>query len=59
MDLKREILKEHSKRQAHKVADYVRDNTKRFENLVNVYLAGPYRVTQRSASSEYLRGKSP
>jgi len=49
MDLKREILKEHSKRQAHKVADYVRDNMKRFEELVNVYLAGPYRVTQRSA----------
>jgi|SRR5688572_23017175 hypothetical protein len=49
MDLRREILKEHSKRQAHKVADYVRDNTKRFEDLVNVYLAGPYRVTQRSA----------
>ena len=49
MDLRREIVKEHSKRHPHKVADYIRDNTKRFAELVDVYLAGPYRVTQRSA----------
>ncbi|HOX83858.1 MAG TPA: HEAT repeat domain-containing protein [Chryseolinea sp.] len=49
MDLRKEILKEHSKTQAHKLADYVGDSTSRFKQLVDVYLAGPYRVTQRSA----------
>jgi hypothetical protein len=49
MDLRTEILKEHSKAQAHKIADYVGSNTKRFEALIEVYLAGPYRVTQRAA----------
>jgi hypothetical protein len=49
MDLRTEILKEHSKAQAHKIADYVGSNAKRFEALIEVYLAGPYRVTQRAA----------
>jgi hypothetical protein len=49
MDLRKEISQEHSKAQAHKIADYVGSNAKRFEALIEVYLAGPYRVTQRAA----------
>ncbi len=49
MDLKKEVLKEHSKAQAHKLADYVGDSASRFKALVEVYLAGPYRITQRAA----------
>ncbi|HEY9046300.1 MAG TPA: hypothetical protein VIN08_10410 [Ohtaekwangia sp.] len=49
MDLRQEILREHSKKQASKIADYVLDNRQRFKVLVDVYLAGPYRVTQRAA----------
>jgi hypothetical protein len=49
MDLTKEILKEHSRVQANKVADYVGDNPFRFKALIDLYLAGPYRVTQRAA----------
>lgn len=49
MDLKKIILKEHNKATALKVADYVGNNTSRFKLLVNIYLEGPYRVTQRAA----------
>src|SRR6187397_2962706 len=48
MDLRKEILKEHSKRQTTKLVDYVGDNPTRFKALVNVFLEGPYRVTQRA-----------
>lgn len=49
MDLRKEVLKEHSKAQAHKIADYVGSSAVRFQALIEVYLAGPYRVTQRAA----------
>ena len=49
MDLKKAILKEHSRAQAAKIADYVGNNEARFKELVHVYLAGPYRITQRAA----------
>jgi len=49
MDLRAEILKAHSKKQAIKIADYVSDNTNLFKALVNLYLCGPYRITQRCA----------
>jgi hypothetical protein len=49
MDLEKEILKEHSKRQAQKIVKYVGDNPVRFKNLVTIFLAGPYRITQRAA----------
>ncbi len=49
MDVKKEIRKENSKTQASKLADYVGNNPSRFKALVEVYLNGPYRVTQRAA----------
>lgn len=49
MDIKRELLKEHSKRQTDKVVKYVGSNPIRFKTLVQTFLGGPYRVTQRAA----------
>lgn len=49
MNLQKEILKEHSKAQANKLADYVGNNASRFKFLIDIYLVGPYRVTQRAA----------
>ena len=49
MDLQKVILKEHSRAQATKIADYVGDNTALFKELVEVYLNGPYKITQRAA----------
>jgi len=49
MDLKRQILKEHSKANCKCITNYVGSNKKRFSDLIKVYLAGPYRVTQRTA----------
>lgn len=49
MDLRREILKEHSRAKATKIADYVGNNEALFKELVEVYLTGPYRITQRAA----------
>jgi hypothetical protein len=48
MDLKKAILKEHSKTQTEKIVNYVGNDPKRFNELLNVFLAGPYRVTQRA-----------
>lgn len=48
MNLQEELLKEHSKRQAEKIIKYIGNDPSRFKMLVNVFLAGPYRVTQRA-----------
>lgn len=49
MNLKSEILKEHSKRQAIKIGKWVGNNRSRFKQLMKLFLKGEYRVTQRSA----------
>ena len=49
MDLRKEILKEHTKKQTSKIVDYVGDSHVRFKALIQVFLAGPYSVTQRAA----------
>ena len=49
MDFRESLKKEHSKSQTAKIADYVGFNRARFKKLVEVYLAGPYRITQRAA----------
>ena len=49
MNLEAEILKEHSKRQSLKIARWVGNDPKRFAELMNLFLRGEYRVTQRSA----------
>lgn len=49
MNLKGVIEAGHSKNQCMKVVDYVGTSRVRFKGLVEVFLKGPYRVTQRSA----------
>lgn len=49
MDIKKELLKEHSKRQTTKVVNYIGKDPKRFNVLIKTFLGGPYRVTQRAA----------
>jgi hypothetical protein len=49
MDYKKELLQEHSKRQCIRIADNAMLTKSNFKKLVDVYLAGPYRVTQRAA----------
>jgi len=49
MDLEAEILKEHSKRQALTIGNWVGNSPRRFKQLMELFLRGDYRVTQRSA----------
>jgi hypothetical protein len=49
MDLRRALEREHSKAQCLKIVDYVDGSRTRFKVLVDLYLAGPYRITQRAA----------
>lgn len=48
MDIKKELLKEHSKRQTSKIVSYIGNDSQRFNILVKAFLEGPYRVTQRA-----------
>ncbi|MBI1768424.1 MAG: hypothetical protein HY015_04640 [Bacteroidetes bacterium] len=49
MNLKQAALKEHSKSQCNKIVKYIGNDPKKFSELVDVFLAGPYRVSQRIA----------
>ena len=49
MQLRSEILKEHSKAQAQKIIDWVGHSQERFDALVQLFLGDEYRVTQRAA----------
>jgi len=49
MDLKSEILREHSKRQMSRIARWVGSDKRRFRQLMELFLHGEYRATQRSA----------
>lgn len=49
MNLLKTITFKHSKAQMLKIVQYVGTDPKRFDELVNVFLRGPYRVTQRAA----------
>lgn len=43
------LTKEHSKRQTEVIVDWIGANPKRFKRLIEVFLRGPYRITQRAA----------
>jgi hypothetical protein len=49
MNLKEAALQEHSKAQCNRIVKYVGNDPGKFADLVNVFLKGPYRVTQRIA----------
>ena len=49
MNLREEILKEHSKVQCSKIVKWVGKDQKRFNELFHLFLTDEYRVTQRAA----------
>jgi hypothetical protein len=49
MDYKKELLREHSKKQCNRIADNALLTRSNFKKLIDLYFAGPYRVTQRAA----------
>ncbi len=51
MNLREEILKEHTKQHALKIAHYACSSNKNFRELMNCFLDNEYRVAQRAAWS--------
>ena len=49
MDLRAEILKEHSRDQAMKIANWIGANPNRFRQFMHLFLDDGYRVVQRAA----------
>ncbi len=49
MNLREEILREHSKAQTLKIVNYIGNDKERFAELMNLFLGNTYRVTQRAA----------
>jgi hypothetical protein len=49
MDIKAELLKEHSKKQTTKIARYIGIDKELFADLMKLFLYGEYIVTQRAA----------
>ena len=49
MELKKQILKEHSKEQCNKIVNWVGSDKKKFNALFQLFLHSEYRVTQRAA----------
>lgn len=49
MNLRNEILKEHSKKQTEKIAAWVSNDQQQFVQLMDLFLHDEYRVVQRSA----------
>ena len=49
MNLRGEILREHSRRQTERIARWIGSNRRRFRQLVELFLKGEHRITQRSA----------
>ena len=54
MNLREEILFEHSRKQTDRIVKWVGSNEKKFAELMNLFLKGEYRVTQRAAWSVCL-----
>jgi hypothetical protein len=49
MNLETEILKEHSKHQSARIAKWIGRDKRRFRKLMDLFLKGEYRITQRAA----------
>jgi len=49
MDIRKELLKEHSKAQITKICKYISNDQDRFQELMNLFFNGEYRVVQRAA----------
>jgi hypothetical protein len=49
MNLRDEILKEHSKKQTMKIVNYIGNDKKKFKQLMHLFFNDEYRVVQRSS----------
>ncbi|QSE97658.1 hypothetical protein [Fulvivirga lutea] len=49
MDIKKELLKEHSKEQAEYIAAFIGTDKNRFKDLMSLFLGDDYRTSQRAA----------
>jgi len=49
MDLRKQLLKEHSKENTVLIVSYIEDHPKKVEDLMNIFLNESYRLIQRSA----------
>lgn len=49
MDIKAELLKEHSRQNAMRIAEYVSQDPAGFKLLMDLFFANEYRVTQRAS----------
>jgi hypothetical protein len=49
MDIRQALLAEHSKRQTAAIVTYISDDASRFAELMKIFFAGEYRLTQRAA----------
>jgi len=50
MNIREALLAEHSKRRTLEIVDHIGEDPARFGELMKIFFAGPYRVTQRAAS---------
>jgi len=49
MDIEQALIDEHSRAQTNKIVKYIGSDKIRFKKLVDIFLRGEYRVTQRAA----------
>ena len=49
MDLKAELLKEHSKENTQRIVDFIGNDGHKFDQLMTLFFCDTYRVTQRAA----------
>jgi hypothetical protein len=49
MDIRQALMPEHSKRQTMAIVEFIGDDAQRFSELMKIFFAGEYRLTQRAA----------
>jgi hypothetical protein len=60
LDIRKELLKEHSKKQTMKIVKFIGNDPEKFKELMNLFLYDTYRVGQRSAwAVNYCATKHP
>lgn len=57
MNIQDALLKEHSRKQAEKIRDYIEKDSKKFAELMSHFLSNNYRLAQRAAYSVNLIGE--
>src|SRR5689334_4378103 len=49
MNIRESLTREHSRNMTMRIVKYIGDDKSRFRELMDIFLAGEYRLTQRSA----------